>query len=534
MQLSEFTYDSIIQQLRIYFFFNFKTGNYLLDTFIVTAFFSFITFFINYYYDHIKFIGLSYFSNKYITFFYKNHVVLEGKVTLKTSGYTVTNHQLFSSRFKALWKFINNKLNKDCIKVQKIKEYAQFSNQYDDIFEYNLNKKKDDFIKNDIFVVDQFKPFELIPNIWCCVKNDRDIEESQQGKNISRINIITVHLFSNKFKLIDIQKFIDKITKEYLESIYNFRENKTFIYTLNNIPQKNRDDSDNDGILKNTWDECEFSSTRNFDNLFFDDKEELIKKIDFFENNKEWYEKEGHPYTLGIGLYGPPGTGKTSVIKCIANKLKRHLIVIPLNKITTQSDFTKFYFEQQYNQNNKSNSIKFKDKIIVLDDLDCMSDIIEDRDNKTPENSPQNNENKEFMSAMLSNFKNKSSNDSTGLDFKYFVDKNQDKLTLSFLLNIIDGIRETPGRILIITSNFYQKIDKAFKRPGRIDYALEMKNASIKTICDMYYHYYNEKFPNLVKDKLVDYKLSPAKIVNIRLASDNSKEFLNNLLREMK
>ena len=55
-----------------------------------------------------------------------------------------------------------------------------------------------------------------------------------------------------------------------------------------------------------------------------------LKKYYSIEHNKEWYETEGHPYTLGIGLSGPPGTGKTSIIKCIANKLNRHLIQKPL------------------------------------------------------------------------------------------------------------------------------------------------------------------------------------------------------------
>ena len=113
--------------------------------------------------------------------------------------------------------------------------------------------------------------------------------------------------------------------------------------------------------------------------------------------------------------------------------------------------------------------------------------------------------------------------------------KGDDKITLSFLLNVIDGIRETPGRILIITSNYYSKIDQAFKRPGRIDYSLEMKNASIKTICEMYQHYYDEPIPKtFVKTYLIDNKLSPAKIVNIRLASNTSDEFLENLRIEMK
>ena len=48
--------------------------------------------------------------------------------------------------------------------------------------------------------------------------------------------------------------------------------------------------------------------------MFFEQKDELIKKIDFFRDNKDWYEKEGHPYTLGIALHGPPGTGKSQTI----------------------------------------------------------------------------------------------------------------------------------------------------------------------------------------------------------------------------
>ena len=55
-------------------------------------------------------------------------------------------------------------------------------------------------------------------------------------------------------------------------------------------------------------------------------------------------------------------------------------------------------------------------------------------------------------------------------------------MTLSYLLNIIDGIRETPGRILIITSNNYDSLDEALIRPGRIDYSLRMNNASNKTL----------------------------------------------------
>jgi len=42
------------------------------------------------------------------------------------------------------------------------------------------------------------------------------------------------------------------------------------------------------------------------------------------------------------------------------------------------------------------------------------------------------------------------------------------------ILNAWDGIIETPGRILIISSNHYEKLDPALVRPGRIDITLEL------------------------------------------------------------
>ena len=103
---------------------------------------------------------------------------------------------------------------------------------------------------------------------------------------------------------------------------------------------------------------------------------------------------------------------------------------------------------------------------------------------------------------------------------------------LSFILNIIDGLRETPGRILVITSNDYNSLDSALTRPGRIDLTLEMKNASVDVIKQMYLHYYGEKIPEPVVTRLRDYKLSHAKIVNMRLEHKKGADFLEALVKE--
>ncbi len=110
-------------------------------------------------------------------------------------------------------------------------------------------------------------------------------------------------------------------------------------------------------------------------------------------------------------------------------------------------------------------------------------------------------------------------------------DKN-DKLTLSFILNIIDGIRETPGRILIITSNNYYSLDPALIRPGRIDMTLEMKNASIDVIKEMYNHYYKDILTDDMCLDMKDYVISHAKIVNLRLENSDKNDFLIALMKE--
>jgi SpoVK/Ycf46/Vps4 family AAA+-type ATPase len=49
-----------------------------------------------------------------------------------------------------------------------------------------------------------------------------------------------------------------------------------------------------------------------------------------------------------------------------------------------------------------------------------------------------------------------------------------DALNLAGVLNVLDGVVDTPGRILIMTSNHPEKLDPALIRPGRIDRCLNL------------------------------------------------------------
>ena len=63
----------------------------------------------------------------------------------------------------------------------------------------------------------------------------------------------------------------------------------------------------------------EFVTNRTFDNVVGNESKSIRKRVNFFKNNKKWYDDKGIPYTLGLLLSGPPGGGKTSTIKCVAN-----------------------------------------------------------------------------------------------------------------------------------------------------------------------------------------------------------------------
>ena len=52
------------------------------------------------------------------------------------------------------------------------------------------------------------------------------------------------------------------------------------------------------------------------------------------------------------------------------------------------------------------------------------------------------------------------------------------RVSLSGLLNALDGLGAKEGRLFFATTNRYQALDPALRRPGRIDYFIEFKLAS--------------------------------------------------------
>lgn len=390
----------------------------------------------------------------------KSEIIIEGTRCRNSSGYNLSASSLFSNRFLAVCNYIT---------VNKLGKYYK-----------EIVCKNEDMPSaiDTIIVVDPYA-IKIYDNIYAKVTFSQDIRVHRGEMGPTTTDIFKFSIYSQKLDTQELMQWIDGVTENYIKTIQKGRIGLKYIYSLSaTLTQAS---NVMESLSLDIWREDKFESSRTFNNVFFDGKSDILKQIDFFINNKEWYDKAGIPYTLGIGLYGEAGTGKTSFIKALANLTNRHIVVINLKQLKTKKQLEDVYFQMQYNQHNSPGTIGFADKIIVFEDIDCMGQIVSERST---------------MTATDNNKKNTTH-----------------CIALDDLLNLWDGIRETPGRILVITSNHYNKLDKALVRPGRIDITHEMKKASTQVAKEIYYHL-TGKQPN-VSDLPEPFTKTPAELVNI-------------------
>ena len=93
-----------------------------------------------------------------------------------------------------------------------------------------------------------------------------------------------------------------------------------------------------------------------------------------------------------------------------------------------------------------------------------------------------------------------------------------DKLNLASLLNVLDGVVDTPERIVIMTTNHPEKLDPALIRPGRINKKVYLGNVRLPECICMVQHYFTSgkalsaKVEAELAAVFVDGVLSPAAI----------------------
>eukprot|EP00546_Thalassionema_frauenfeldii_P008186 CAMPEP_0178912140 /NCGR_PEP_ID=MMETSP0786-20121207/10092_1 /TAXON_ID=186022 /ORGANISM="Thalassionema frauenfeldii, Strain CCMP 1798" /LENGTH=718 /DNA_ID=CAMNT_0020584679 /DNA_START=1857 /DNA_END=4013 /DNA_ORIENTATION=+ len=82
--------------------------------------------------------------------------------------------------------------------------------------------------------------------------------------------------------------------------------------------------------------------------------------------------------------------------------------------------------------------------------------------------------------------------------------KKKDQLNLSGLLNVLDGVVDSPGRIVIMTSNHPDQLDPALIRPGRIDKKLMLGFMAAPDVMAMLEHYFQTTLSKGQRQRVVE------------------------------
>jgi SpoVK/Ycf46/Vps4 family AAA+-type ATPase len=177
--------------------------------------------------------------------------------------------------------------------------------------------------------------------------------------------------------------------------------------------------------------------------------------------------------------------------------------------------------------------VSFDKKIIVFEDIDCIGDVVLDRKNKDPiaatVDKGATSETTKLCEIMQTICETNELN-----TVKMPTLRLEEPITLDDILNLWDGIRETPGRILVISSNHYKKLDPALTRPGRIDITHELSNVSHKTIAEMYHHLFGNKLSTSKLKKIEEFLYSPAELINFYVQYKNENDFVKRLTENRK
>jgi hypothetical protein len=372
---------------------------------------------------------------------------------------------------------------------------------------------------NDAFDADEFiiipaskSSIKLTQNIRCKVDisdEHREVNNTEKKQSID-ITVLNFTLSSNK-SFESIIEFMNNIIKEYTANNTKKRNKKTYIIK----PFYKRESVA--GVELQYPRMLEFKSSKSFDNLFFDGKEDLIKRIDAFVA-RDKYKVLGLPETLGLLFYGDPGTGKTSCIKAVAAYLEMSLIIVPMSQITTKKRLEELFLSDVI-------GIPQEKRIYVFEEIDCngWENIIRPRHMIQQQDTVTERHENALIEQLAHTLKP---------DSKKCDKDTADKLTLGSILEIIDGLVECPGRIIIMTTNHKDHIDPALLRPGRIDMEIEFKKLRRCHIMEIYKKWYGKNIDRVYLEQIPDYKFTQAQISQLLFKyENNSNGFISQLTK---
>jgi chaperone BCS1 len=171
-------------------------------------------------------------------------------------------------------------------------------------------------------------------------------------------------------------------------------------------------------LYRDHWRLCARKVKRAMDTVVMPDEQRrrILGDVERFRAARDWYGARGIPYRRGLLLTGPPGTGKTSLVFALASHFSMRVYALNLGSLRGDVDLIDAVTSVPENA------------ILLIEDIDAAQK-----------------------------------------DREALTDGEARAVTMSGLLNAIDGVFSRDGRVLVMTTNHPDKLDQALKRPGRAD-----------------------------------------------------------------
>lgn len=221
------------------------------------------------------------------------------------------------------------------------------------------------------------------------------------------------------------------------------------------------------------WKERHMHIQKRFDHVAMraTDKAALRADLDAFLAGEAVYTRMGLCWNRGYLLHGPPGCGKSSCISAIACTYHMPIYSVNLREVATDVQLRAMFASMP------------SGVLAVLEDVDCMTDSVLSRATPGACAPPHN----------------AGANANAGV-------------SLSGLLNVLDGIGASSGRVLVMTTNHKDALDPALVRPGRCDVHLEVGYCAFEQVAFLTRLYLGDAVAAALDGAALEARLANAKV----------------------
>lgn len=162
--------------------------------------------------------------------------------------------------------------------------------------------------------------------------------------------------------------------------------------------------------------------------------ENLVADATWFFGAANWYHERGIPYRRSYLLSGPPGCGKTSLVFALASYFKLPLYFLNLGSLKEDSDL----FDAISGVPERA--------VLLIEDVDASAAV---KNRSRPSPATPGRPGAPTPAATQ--------------------EEEKTPITMSAFLNALDGVMSKDGRLLVMSTNYPERLDPAIIRPGRVD-----------------------------------------------------------------